>query len=64
MIVYLSQDESDPVVIAVMRRVEGDGGVIGDSRFEIRKEDGGSFMGHSYEEILAMGNGRFDMVEK
>ena len=63
MIVYLNQDESDPVVITVTRRVEGDG-IIGDSQFEIRKEDGGSFLGRSYEEMLAMGNGRLDMVEK
>ena len=64
MIVYLDQDESDPVVIAVTRRVEGDGGIIGDARFEMRKENGGSFLGHSYEEILAMGRGRVDIVEK
>ncbi|MAG41127.1 MAG: hypothetical protein CL951_04345 [Erythrobacteraceae bacterium] len=64
MIVYLAQDESDPVVITVMRRVEGDGGIIGDAQFEMRKEKGGSFMGHSYEEMLAMGRGRVDIVEK
>jgi hypothetical protein len=63
MIVYLVQDESDPVVIAVTRRVEG-GGIIGESRFEMTKEKGGSFLGHSYEEILAMGSGRVDIVEK
>ncbi len=63
MIVYLNQIESDPIVIAVTRRVEGDG-IIGDSRFEMRKENGGSFLGYSYEEMLAMGNGRVDMVEK
>jgi len=62
--VYLIHDESDPVVITVMRRVEGDGGIIGDAQFEMRKENGGSLMGHSYEEILAMGRGGFDLVEK
>lgn len=63
MIVFLTHDESDPVVITVMRRVEGDG-IIGDAQFEVKKGSVGSFMGRSYEELLAMGMGRFDMVEK
>lgn len=48
--------------ILAMARAESDGGVIGDLRLPVRP--GGQFLGWSYDELAALGEGRHEMTER
>lgn len=50
--------------ITITRRMEGDGGMLGDSHLVIKPDDVGDFYGWSYDELAALGSGVHDIPSK